>query len=149
MNRGDKQERVISTMGILKGRYFAMTAFNWSHDFWIEYNMGFLLSSSKCWLHSVNPGRVIVTKMACVAWMSEQKFWIPNSNLTCTQHGFTLIAFLTIRACKRWSVAKLTEQGCLTQLFWIQNGVSRSWKTVRVLDFNWERAPQAYCQSSQ
>lgn len=75
MNWGDKQERVISTMGILKGRYFVMTAFNWSRHFWIEYNMGFLLSSSKRWQHSVSSEKVIVKRMACVAWMSEQEFW--------------------------------------------------------------------------
>lgn len=78
MNRGDKQERVIWTMGILKGRYFEMTAFNWSHHFWIECNMGFLLSLPKRWQRPVSSEKVIVRRMACVVRMSEQEFWLIN-----------------------------------------------------------------------
>lgn len=64
MNRGNKQETAISGMDILKGRYAVMTAFNWSHPFWMECNMGVLLSQSKRWQHSV---KEMVRRMACVS----------------------------------------------------------------------------------
>lgn len=131
MNRDDRHEWVISTMGILKGRYFVMTAFNWSHHFWMDYKMGILLSSSKRWYHSVSSEEVIVRGMACVAWMSEQEFWYINAfssslSLPCTVHGITLIPSLTIKAHRKGSNAELIEHGGLTQLFWIQNGATES-----------------------
>lgn len=130
----------------LKGRYFVMAALNLAHLFWIEYNVGFSLRSSKRWQHSVSSEKVIVRRMA---WMLEQKLWYMSG------WNFSLLKPYMPNT---WDYSDSIFDNPQEMVwgrtdwvgrFWIQNGVSSGWKPLRVLDFNWERAPQACCQSSQ